>query len=386
MLIVALYMCTFIVILPIKCRYLGFSSYFLSDNADDEIKRQNKVRWEQSLEYLKTHQNEFGGQDVANEKKEKAHLHICTSILTTKRYFPNGYLIQTVAKLAKETKKSRFKFDLKIVNAGIPPEENKEVIRLKEFGFGTEVLARGGKSYEFLLSMNNYEKHRLDLIEALKICDDVERYKYSLVLEDDAFASSNFASVFDYIVDRLPEDDSVGFVKLYHPEKWQGFGYDTKLELFIITCVSFVLFFGNGLLIVGVKDISVKTLFAIFLATVLLCGYVLTFCYTFSRQHLIELFKFWKRTHFITNSPGCCTSAVLYRTSMLSEFIKFLEKEVTCNHSYPIDLVPYDYCKNRGLDRLQVIPSLFFHIGYFSSVQSGTKTVSEFFHLYPAQF
>ena len=380
--IAALYLCTFVVIMPRTCRNLGYSSYFVNNGAEEDLMQMNLMRLRQSMDYLKTYEN----FDEISKRKEQAALTVCVSILTTNRYVESGYLIQTVAKLAKEVRNSSIKFDMKIVNAAVPPEGNTQVVRLKEMHAGSELISHDRKAHRSLIKKDKYDKHRFDLIKALRICNDEGKYGYALVLEDDAFAGDNFAYMFDHLIRRLSNHDSLGYVKLYHPEKWQGFGYDTKLELVLIVVVCLSVFFIASVLFVGTKDLTVKTIAINLLIAVLLTGYVVVFCYTFSRQHLLEILKYWRYTHFIVNAPGCCTSAVLYPTRVLSEFINFLETEVKCSDNYPIDLVPYDYFKSRELARLQVIPNLFYHIGYFSSVQQSTKHPREFFHLFPAHF
>ena len=354
----------------------------MNNGVEEALMQQNLMRLRQSLDYLKAYRN----LDEISKKREEVGLRVCVSILTAKRYVESGYLIQTVAKLAKEIRNLSITFDLKIVNAAIPPEGNKQVVKLKELHESSELISHDRKAQQSLIKKDKYDKHRFDLIKALKICNNEGKYGYALVLEDDAFAGNNFAYMFEDLLRRLSNDDSIGYVKLYHPEKWQGFGYDTKLELVLITVVSLFGFFSTGILLVGTKELTVKAIAVNLLIAVLLTGYVVAFCYTFSRQHLLEILKYWRYTHFIVNAPGCCTSAVLYPTRVLSEFINFLETEVKCSYTYPIDLVPYDYFKSRGLDRLQIIPNLFYHIGYFSSVRRSTKQLKEFFHLFPAHF
>ena len=381
--IAALYIGTFAFVLPIKCKGLGHSAYFDIDDAEKEINRQNHVRLTHSLHYLNIHRN----FNEISEKRGRRGIRICASILTTKRYVENGYLFQTVAKLAKEIKNSRFNFDLTILNADIPPEVNRDFMKLKKFYAGPEFVSHNTTMQRFLLNRDKYDKHRLDVIEALRVCDSEERYDYALLLEDDAFAGDDFANMLDYVIGRLPKDGSFGYVKLYHPEKWQGFGNDTILEVVLIAVLSFLGFFGLGILLIGTNNFdNVKTIAVNILISVLLMCYVLAFCYTFSRQHLLEIFKLWRYTHFIVDASSCCTSAVLYPTRVLFEYIHFLETEVSCNQSYAIDLVPYDYFKSKGLDRLQVIPNLFFHIGYASSVDSAHKLPWGFFHLFQIQF
>ena len=368
--------------MPYKCKGLGYSSYFEENGAEEEIWRQNSVRLKQSLDYMKARKNFV----EASERVRKADLRICVSILTTNRYIESGYLTQTVAKFLKEIRNSSYEFDIKVVNAEIPPNINKEAIKLRELNAMFELMSYESGAQEHLKKVDRYEKHRFDLIKALKICDDEKKYKYALLLEDDAFAGQNFAYMFENVVERLQNDNSFGYVKLYHPEKWQGFGYDTKFELVLIAVFSFMGFFGTGIFFLGTKNITLgKFAVTLFFAALLTC-YALAFCYTFSRQHLLEFFKFWRYTHFLVNAPGCCTSAVLYPIKVFPEFINFLETETRCSYDYPVDLVPYDYFKARGLARLQVIPSLFYHIGYFSSIENSNKNPREFFHLFPMDF
>ena len=380
--VVALYLCTFVFIMPNKCKGLGYSSYFVDNGAEEEIWRQNSLRLKQSLDYLKARKN-FGD---TSRKVRKADARICVSILTTNRYIESGYLTQTIAKFLKEIRNSSYEFDVKVVNAKIPPNIHKEAMKLGELNAMFELISYERGAQEHLQKLDKYEKHRFDLIKALKICDNDKRYGYALLLEDDAFAGHHFAYMLENVVERLPNDNSFGYVKLYHPEKWQGFGYDTKLELVLIAVFSFLGFFGAGIFFLGTKHITLGKIAVALFFTALLTGYVLAFCYTFSRQHLLEFFKFWRFTHFIVNAPGCCTSAVLYPIKVLPQFINFLETETRCSLNYPVDLVPYDYFKSRGLDRLQVVPNLFYHIGYFSSIENSNKNAREFFHLFPIEF
>ena len=376
--VVALYIVTFVFVLPSKCSLLGYSLYFVDNDAGLEISRSNKLRLEDAIEYLNNRPSDIEG-------RKRASRHICVAVLTTKRALYNGYLIQTVAKLAKETENSTLRFDWNVFNSAVPPEENSEVVELKKFELGFSFDMHDPVKHRPLQLMDGYDKHRLDQIEALEKCNNWKQYEYALILEDDAFAGNNFAPIFEHIIKKLPRDDSVGYIKLYHPEKWLGYGYDTKLELFVIVTATFLAYLCSGVLLAPAKDITLHKLAKVTILSILLCGYTVAFCYAFSRQHLLELLKSWSYSHFFVDAPGCCTSAVLYPTWVLTEFIKHLKTNVVCNQSYPIDLVPYDYFKSKRLDRLQVLPNMFYHIGFISSL-GATKNPNEFFHLHPATF
>eukprot|EP00112_Aurelia_sp_Birch-Aquarium-sp1_P015356 Seg3398.5 transcript_id=Seg3398.5/GoldUCD/mRNA.D3Y31 product="Transmembrane protein 246" pseudo=true protein_id=Seg3398.5/GoldUCD/D3Y31 len=379
----------FVFILPWTCSELGFSSFYTEINSKEKIERQNEIRYEDSTNYLQTHKIEADVSRVlqqfrfANDDQVK----ICISILSTYRVGSPGYLIQTVAKLLKEVEHSSktLNFEFKVFNAEYPAENNNDVSLLRRLELSNVQILQRSEDGPFLEAIDEYDKHRLDLIEALKVCND-KKYDFAMVLEDDAFSVGQFASRFENLINKLQKDDSIGYVKLYHPEKWQGFGQDTKREIILIGAVSFLLSSACLWFFIGSRFRTIQTSLEVLLFSTLTTTFVIIFCYTFSRQHLLEFLQYHTKFHFIVDAPGCCTSAVLYRTKDLNGFIRYLENDVICSKDLAVDLIPDIYFGKIGLKCLQIIPNLFFHIGFHSSVQRATKDPKEFFHLYPPKF
>eukprot|EP00795_Rhopilema_esculentum_P015207 gene15207-6410_t len=378
-LIGCLYISTFSIIMPLICRELGYSSFFASDRLQEKVDLRNKERLEASLNFLGKYAKSNGV--VGGLRKRKAGLKICVAILSKSRSNSPGYLIQTFSKLVKETYNLTSYFNLNVINAEFPPELNKDAVKLQSFDIGNYYIAHKDNQRAYLEELDPYDKHRVDLIEALSVCNS-RAYHFALVLEDDAFAGENFGLVFDYLFQSFYKDVSLGYVKLYHPEKWQGFGYDTKLELSCVVVVTVTLVTTILLSIAGRANWSLRQIFQGLVLLLLISAYVLIFVYTFSRQHILETLKFSKFTHFIVNGPGCCTSAMLYPTRVLDELISFLRTGLVCSRNNPIDIALANYFESNGKNRLLVVPNLFYHIGYYSSV-SGAKDPREFFHLYP---
>ena len=378
----------FVFILPWTCRELGYSSFYTDINSKEKIERQNEIRYADSMDYLKAHKIEADLSHVLQQSRQgnEDQVKICTAILSTRRFGSPGYLIQTVAKLLKEVKHSSktFDFEFKVFNAEYPLENNNDVSLLRRLELSDVQILQISEEgpYLHLEMIDEYDKHRLDLIEALKVCND-EKYDFAMVLEDDAFSVDQFASRLESLINKLQKDDSIGYVKLYHPEKWQGFGQDTKREIFLIGTVCFILSSACLWFFIGSRFRTMQTSLEVLLFSSLATMFVIIFCYTFSRQHLLELVQYHTKFHFFVDAPGCCTSAVLYRTKELDGFISYLENDVVCTKDFPVDLIPDIYFRKVGLKCLQIIPNLFFHIGYYSSVQRATKDPKEFFHLYP---
>ena len=220
----------------------------------------------------------------------------------------------------------------------------------------------------------------------MKLCL-TRRSDYILIIEDDALPVDDFLNILDHILKhKLLQSRKFAFLKLYYPERWQGFGKEEIKELFIGGC-SIGLIFGLPVLKqcgTEFKKCTVLNYLTGLLLIVSITIYCIATAYTLGRQHILELLKLSKATHFLIEAPGCCTQAVLYSQDMIKPLVNYLEF-VTCGYNFPKDIAMDSYARERNLQRYLIIPNLFSNIGYYSSIKSNTKDPREFHFLIPPQ-
>ena len=387
LLYVVVWLIAIFVIMPHIFRGLAYSCFYhQSSNRPDEVTKENALRADLA-------HNIFASSNFHYlfERINLTDLDVCIVVLTKQRRANPRYLSQTVASIAgqlRNFKSTRYSFA--VYNVG--GDEHKEAIEIAKF-----VPVVHNKTIP-LHNGDEYDSQRMGYTSAMQWCL-LKNASYNLILEDDVFASNRFVSNLLFILNHCIRDkrgEEWGLLKLYYPEKYQGWGNSVSnivefvmfslLFSFLFTCLSAFVFFGP--IVIDAKTyriISVKrhVLYFRFIFTTVCVIFVLL---SLGRAHWEELRKISPLMISVVEAKGCCIPAVLYPRTHFEELIQFLNSRRSTK-LLPHDLAIDQFIEERGLRKLLAVPNLVNHLGMISSLRvKGQKRVSEFDLLFPPHF
>lgn len=366
-------------LMPRLCQNLAFSFFYRPPSSSislNEIEKANTLRTQRAQEYLSEHNfKHLFDYSFLN------HTHFCFVILTSIRRTKPHYITQTTARLVQQLEDiSNYTFS--VYNAG-----GTAHTEARELSLHVPVYAeRITKPY---LKRNEYDREKQDYVSALKWCLR-KNSTYNIVLQDDAFPDKSFAGKLDFILRlslRDGEGKSWGLMKLFYPEKYQGWGDHPSYvgELMVIVLVlSLLLFLLTSLILPGpINWYNWTVNRAVFYWRILISvSLVLFLVLSLGRAHWEELRKLSPYFLSIVEARGCCIPAVLYPHSHLQSLVAFLDS-IHCNNTLPVDLAIDEWVEKENLRKLLAVPNLFNHIGFISSLSKGTKNLKEFHLLFP---
>ena len=243
-----------------------------------------------------------------------------------------------------------------------------------------EVVNRFNKTYLPLFHV--MEKEKQDYVfcinQSLKF-----NPKYSLIVEDDAIPREDFFSVVHHVIDNHLEhrfrrgdfvkvNETVLYVKLYHPERLLGYlnlEPDRLTELF---GWGFVL--GTLLMVIYKKFIvppkqafsrseecAVHMLFILYSMLLVICV---------GRPHIAELRRmFSPALYSFMSAPECCTPAMLFPATGAQLVIDHLNS-VSCLRDFGKDMALEKFRHSKEHFKTYMVqPNLVTHIGLYSSLR-----------------
>lgn len=322
-------------------------------------------------------------------------------IITMKRSKEDlGYLTQVVASMgqlikADSNNKHVGTKALFLCNVDQNPEQHSEANYLKKFTFFTErygnsTIAISGESQDMSLLFSQsqhrdkYEKELIDYMFCLHRAHSMSR-KYVMLIEDDAVPKQNLFPVLDHFLqNRIIMHDGIqrrtfSYIKLYYPQKWQGFGFEVGriIELGSLAFVGGSMFLLCYFLINHIlnrQSVNRNHSHCVFLMGNL---FMLIFSLVVGRQNIMELRAISKYLFVIRPSPGCCTQAMLYPVEVIEKMLLYLS-EARITDSLHSDIVIYDFVLKYDIPAFQIEPNLFYHVGMYSSLNSKIKNPNEF--------
>ena len=330
--------------------------------------------------------------------KQKKQLFVSVTVITSSRKQVHGsydprYLTQVSSQLLKlmeleEKQKTNthdsVQYKLFLCNVDQKPLNHEEVNSLME------LITTFASEKRFVLSSYSdlFEKEKEDYVFCLKKTLLFElspgiRPDYVVLIEDDAYPSTNLFPVLTYILHSHMETrnranfitknkESIAYVKLYHPRRLQSFislEPDRLPELLGIS----MLF---GTLLTGLYAyIKPKIYFSISKGSVNLCfvlfviySGMLAFC--IGRQNIMAFRQLSKHLYAFVPAPHCCTPAMLFPSGNAWHLIDKLA-HVKCRAGYGKDTALFDIMRDSNMSAFMVSPSLFEHIGMYSMLRRG---------------
>lgn len=282
---------------------------------------------------------------------------------------PLGYLTRTVAALSLVERSISWPAtkQLFICDVNASPAPHIEADRLRQY---FDVHVRFPNASTSAAILDPFEKEKQDyafcLQEALRFTT-----KYVLLVEDDAVAQENLFSVLSHILHTQTHYWS--HLKLYYPERWQGFSADirTALELTSIFSITYVIW--TAVLHVGWREQRQRYRHSV-------TGGVLVVLIALSigRQHLVEMKQVSSHLYSLGPDPNCCSPAIFYNAEFARQLVPYLANEVRCSNTYPLDMALKSFVSQLQWPGFRIEPNLFRHIGLISTMKGYSRYVEDF--------
>ncbi|XP_077996806.1 GPI-N-acetylgalactosamine transferase PGAP4-like [Glandiceps talaboti] len=306
-------------------------------------------------------------------------------------FFQPKYVLEVVARMhqlimrAGPDINSRIAFT--VCNLNSDPDEHDEATILSKH---VHVLSRNAteEKREVSQSYTKHEKQKDDYGFCMQEMSKLNA-NYTLILEDDALPHWDFFEVLYHILETKIEPrygnmvnnsmDNLAYIKLYFPEKFQGFSWECEhlMELLSLGCIGGISFACTYIFTTRKRGKWV-------------IPYVFGICIIYSilvamaigRQNLLRIREFFPHQYVLRDAPRCCCPAVLYSRSNIDKIVRFLQSpDLTCNRSYPMVVAIADYIQSLGLEAYRIEPNIVDHIGHFSSLKATPKDPNTYFRI-----
>lgn len=370
--VATIYISTFVLVLPLLCHKLGFSTYFNKPKEPYKyLEVENKKRTEEAKKYFNSL---YKSTATFPQYDRNGQMDFSIVLLTAHRGSNTHYSLQVASRLLPQVISDEGRSVLTILNSDPQPGLNEDAVYLSNF------IAVVNSSLPVTSPSRSREKE--DYIVGLEI-GLRQNSTYVLMIEDDALPSERLLSQLRFVLKHkmpgkfLKSRRDWAFLKLYYPEKWQGFGWPELPELVLIGIV-------GGSLAVWVQlkmRNRTRRKLSLYCTFTVWGVYVVLVVYTVGRAHWIEFRKLSPLMYSVVKAPGCCTPGVLYLRSHARNLANFL-KSVQCSEKYPMDVAIDDFADKMNLERYLVIPNMISHIGVHSSLGSRMKHFAEFYLMF----
>lgn len=356
-------------VLPLLCHKLGFSTYFNKPKEPyDCLEAENEERTEKAKNFFESLKPRATWEDQAKP------IEFSIVVLTAHRGSNTHYSLQVASRLLPQVMDDEGRSVITILNSDPQPGLNEDAVYLSRFitvinsTLPVTSASRSREKEDYVVGLETALQHNST---------------YVLMIEDDALPSKHLLNHVRFVLKHkmpgklLKSRSDWAFLKLYYPEKWQGFGWPEVPELIIIgilggSCAVWLHLRMRNTTRRRQSLICTFTVWAV---------YVVLIVYTVGRAHWIELRKLSPFMYSVVKAPGCCTPGVLYQRSHASDLAKFL-KSVQCSEAYPMDVAIDDFANKMNLERYLVMPNMVSHIGVHSSVGSSMKHFTEFYLMF----
>ena len=370
--VATIYISTFVLVLPLLCHKLGFSTYFNKPKEPyKHLEAENKERTEEARKYFNSL---YKSTTTLRQFDENGQIDFSIVLLTAHRGSNTHYSLQVASRLLPQVISDEGRSVLTILNTDPQPGLNEDASYLSNFITVVNSLLP--------VTSASRSREKEDYIVGLEI-GLRHNSTYVLMIEDDALPSKRLLTHLRYVLQNkmpgkfLKSRRDWAFLKLYYPEKWQGFGWPELPELVLIGIL-------GGTLAVWVQlkmRNTIRWKVSLYCTFTVWGVYVVLVVYTVGRAHWIELRKLSPVMYSVVKAPGCCTPGVLYPRFHAYSLANFL-KSIQCSANYPMDVAIDDFANKMNLERYLVIPNMISHIGVHSSLGSQMKHFAEFYLMF----
>jgi len=309
--------------------------------------------------------------------EDEVSVDLAVVVVTSSRLIrsrPAGYLTRTVAALSRSAARSDWPMTKQLficdVNAG--PAPHIEANRLRQY---FHVIVRFPHPNASAVILDLFEKEKQDyafcLQQALRFTST-----YILIVEDDAVAQDDLFYILRHLLNTRTlalGTHSWSHLKLYYPERWQGFALDirTAAELTALFCVTCVLWSA----VLRMWSREERHIFRLSIPAGIL---IVLVALSTGRQHLMEVKRVSPYLYSLAADPACCSPAVLYNAEFAELLVPYLVNEVRCSNTHPLDMALNEFVSRLQLPGFRVEPNLFRHIGLISTMKGFSRHIEDF--------
>ena len=401
-----MFILTLLVILPMMCFKLPHSWYFSSLlwTEDDMM----ATVWDRNARRLAEAKLHIEGLPLRNERKSNTgakfsagNASIVIGVVSVRResqQIETGYLTQVMSGVTRMINISSKFLDVDVficdtfAGSGMHKEPKWLSSRFKMH----QRFPNGNRSY---IDISPFVKEKQDYAYCLEKASEY-RAKYTILLEDDAVPFENMLSVIGDVLNgtfnhrqvgeqsrktvtayftskqllssSFEERDRLGFLKLYYPERWQGFSveYQSILELagwgILSGCVTVTISLKYT------RDVrrpfTLGALYGVIIALVV------------GRPHLIQYRRISNQLYTMRPAPDCCTQGHLYTQQSSDIFLRELQKHL---YLYPDSSLPKDlFLDNTAVEfklkNYVIEPNLIKHVGFVSTLKGPSIRPADF--------
>lgn len=390
--------------MPLMAQKWVFSPFFYNSKdfrkrASSFVDKLNADRYNMTEQYLKS------VDSITNKDLHTRHLktaNIVAVIITKRRQWCTDgdfhcephYLQQVIAALDEDTKVFVSRNPENFVPIVICNVDKRSSVHL-DFSMVREhfpVTVRYSNESHSFHSDGAYStrtQETLDYAFCLETTLQLSSPKYLLVLEDDAVPFKGIFEKISYILDYRIEHKILrgsvtaekkrwGWIKLYYPELWSGFGLEESKFFELIS----IAVFGAGVFyLLSTTTVKPRPNFPftlLFSTTGSL--YMLLLVLVMTRQTFLEIRRLHSFFYHISPDLGCCTPAVLYSSKWIDDIVKYLRSPECERCRLGVDLALSDFSKLNHLECYLVEPSLVRHVGMHSTLTSNKDPRSFLFY------
>jgi len=368
--VTSIYLVTFVIIMPFVGRDLLYSVYRSSSWTTKSLQvkamMENKIQYESAVLYLKTRHRHRNIMNIGS-RNDKISLNIV--VVTVPRTLGQeslGYLTQTVARLDQliYTNDVINHVRLSVCNVNAGPGPHRELETLRQLFRVVDRFPNGSSTAAIL---DPFEKEKEDYVFCMQEALDDEP-QMILVVEDDAVARKDLFPVIRWTLAPGRTAKSWAFVKLFYPDRWQGYSVDlrTILELSSIFAI------GGTLGVTLCLTVSTNRRFITrrHIQQFVVCGlYCVLLAVTVGRQHINNIKRLSPSLYSLAPAPACCTPAILYLSGFASELTRHLSNNVRCSNLFPLDMAIHAFAETSKSSKYLLEPNIFRHIGLVSSMK-----------------
>ena len=189
-----------------------------------------------------------------------------------------------------------------------------------------------------------------------------------LVLQDDALPHPHALKIIEEIISQRFKtgslDRDVALVKLFYPEKWQGYGLNLQGTLELLAFGLLGAF--CHMLLLGFFKLHNLTDFQKLIFYLVGCSAFILTAVIYGRPNIIELRRSFWYLWSLVPAPGCCIPAVVYSPHHIAGIINYCSSDDA--EKKLIDLCIDSYVREVGARMYLIEPNAFKHIGWHSSL------------------
>lgn len=367
------YLVIAVVFIPYIGTKLPFSMYYHSEPESDLhiVLQENSIRVSEAQRTLKVlSRSKTDYHKLLNSTRRD--IEFCFVVLSVSRPANVHYLTQVVAALLPQISNSNSVFT--VLNGEGPTHTEARNL---------SAIVPVVTAIDDSKLTSKYAKEKEDYVHALEWCQK-KRSRFSVILQDDALPPEDFMDRLKFVLRfRMTNEKNWAFLKLYYPEKWEGWANENRIisELIVATISGGIIFsavicaFQIVIMRALPRKIELFGLVTLFTLSSIFTLYILL---TLGRPHWLSLRKFSPQLSSVVPAPGCCIPGMVYPQTHLPDLIDYLRR-AKCSASFPVDLALDRFAKNKDLDGLLVIPNMVKHIGFLSSLGKGWRRKPEEF-------